>query len=283
MLKNRTLCDQYRFKDNAIIWTGAAPLGKETGEDVEQRWPTWSVRQGYGMTESCTVVSSTPFDDIDQGSSGCLLPGYEARLVDDNGKDITALDEAGELLVRSPSVTLGYLDNEAATKEAFLEGGWLKSGDKALFHKSSKGNEHLWIVDRMKELIKVKVTQNLRYYRVYSNSLFQGLQVAPAELEAHLLTHPAVADTAVVGVFDEQAGEVPKAFIVKSSSVGIEESDRKLQRDIKKHVEKHKAQHKWLQGGIEFVDVIPKSPSGKILRRLLRDRGQTQRRRGPRL
>jgi acyl-coenzyme A synthetase/AMP-(fatty) acid ligase len=102
-------------------------------------------------------------------------------------------------------------------------------------------------------------------------TLFQGLQVAPAELEGHILAHPTVADVAVIGIPDDRAGEVPKAFVVKSPAVGIEESYRMVARDIMKHVEEHKARHKWLKGGVEFVDVIPKSPSGKILRRLLRD------------
>ena len=108
--------------------------------------------------------------------------------------------------------------------------------------------------------------------------LYQGLQVAPAELEAHLLTHEAVADVAVIPIPDDAAGEVPKAFVVKSSSVGLEDNDRMVKRDIQKHVEKHKARHKWLKGGVEFIDVIPKSPSGKILRRLLRDKEKAARR-----
>lgn len=106
----------------------------------------------------------------------------------------------------------------------------------------------------------------------------QGLQVAPAELEAHLLTHPSVADCAVIPVPDDSAGEVPKAFVVKSSSVGLEENDRMVARDIAKHVSDHKARHKWLKGGVEFLDVVPKSPSGKILRRLLRDKEKEARR-----
>ena len=100
----------------------------------------------------------------------------------------------------------------------------------------------------------------------------KGLQVAPAELEAHLLSHPSVADCAVIPVPDEAAGEVPKAFVVKSTSVGIEDNDRLIARQIARHVEEHKSRHKWLKGGVEFIDVIPKSPSGKILRRLLRDK-----------
>lgn len=106
----------------------------------------------------------------------------------------------------------------------------------------------------------------------------QGLQVAPAELEASLLNHPAVADCAIIPIPDDRAGELPKAFIVKSNSVGLEESDAAVKRSISKYIEKEKARHKWLAGGIEFIDVIPKSPSGKILRRLLRDKDRESRR-----
>lgn len=105
----------------------------------------------------------------------------------------------------------------------------------------------------------------------------QGLQVAPAELESTLLTHPAVADCAVIPVPDDAAGELPKAYVVKSNSIGIEESDAMVKRDIQKFIEKEKARHKWLKGGVEFIDVIPKSPSGKILRRLLRDKEKAER------
>jgi acyl-coenzyme A synthetase/AMP-(fatty) acid ligase len=108
--------------------------------------------------------------------------------------------------------------------------------------------------------------------------------VAPAELEAHLLAHPTVADCAVIAIPDDRAGEVPKAFVVKSTSVGLEGNDRMVAREIAKHVEEHKARHKWLKGGVEFVDVIPKSPSGKILRRLLRDQEKAKRKKqGPKL
>jgi len=102
--------------------------------------------------------------------------------------------------------------------------------------------------------------------------------VAPAELEAHLLQLPSVADCCVIPVPDDAAGEVPKAFVVKSSSVSVEDNDRITAREIAKHVEEHKARHKWLKGGVEFIDVIPKSPSGKILRRLLRDKEKESRR-----
>ena len=103
------------------------------------------------------------------------------------------------------------------------------------------------------------------------------MQVAPAELEAHILTHPSVADCAVIPIHDDSAGERPKAFVVKSSSVGLEYNDRMLAREIKKHVQNSKARHKWL-AEVAFIDAVPKSPSGKILRRLLRDREREARR-----
>lgn len=108
--------------------------------------------------------------------------------------------------------------------------------------------------------------------------MVKGFQVAPAELEAHLLTHPAVADCAVIPVPNDESGEVPKAYVVKSQSVGLEENDRMIKRDISKHVEKDKARYKWLKGGVEFIDVIPKNPSGKILRRVLREKDKESRR-----
>lgn len=110
----------------------------------------------------------------------------------------------------------------------------------------------------------------------------KGMQVAPAELEAHLLAHPDVADCAVVPIADDSAGEVPRAYIVKATSASSD--DAATIKSIHKHVEDHKARHKWLKGGIEFIDAIPKSPSGKILRRVLRDRSrESARKAGPRL
>lgn len=205
--------------------------------------------------------SSTDPSDVWFGSCGSLLPDIECKLVTIEGNEIAGYDQPGELWVKSPTVTLGYLNNAKATRETYID-GWVRTGDEAVFRKNPKsGNEHLFITDRMKELIKVK-----------------GLQVAPAELEAHLLTHPAVSDCVVIGVPSEREGEVPKAFVVKSQSVGIEDSEAGLKRAIAKHVESHKARHKWLKGGVEFVDVVPKSPSGKILRRLVRDRDREKRR-----
>ncbi|KAI9795347.1 MAG: hypothetical protein M1835_005960 [Candelina submexicana] len=266
MTKNAKLCAEYDLSCVKSIFTGAAPLGAETAADLQNCYPQWRIRQGYGLTETCTVVCSTPFNDIWFGSSGSLLPAVEARIVSLDGSEITSYDQPGELVIRSPSVVLGYLHNDQANKDTFRD-GYMHTGDEAVIRIGPKGTEHVFVVDRIKELIKVK-----------------GLQVAPAELEAHLLTHPAVADVAVIPVQDEAAGELPKAFVVKSKSIGLEENERMLVRRIQKHVEGHKARHKWLKGGVEFIDMIPKSPSGKILRRLLRDKDrETRRKQGAKL
>lgn len=218
------------------------------------------------MTETATVVCSTSEHDVVTRSSGSLLPMTKAKLVDQHGNEVTALDTPGELYVQSPSVTLGYLNNEKATAETFVydvaDGSrWIRTGDEVLVTLSPRGYEHLVVLDRIKELIKVK-----------------GHQVAPAELEAHLLTHAFVEDCSVIQVPDDRAGEVPKAFVVRSAAAKREADEAKVTRAIEKHVEDHKAPYKWLKGGVEFVDVIPKSPSGKILRRLLRDREREKRR-----
>lgn len=278
MTKNRQLLANYDLSNVKAIITGAAPLGHETAEELNKMYPTWVVRQAYGLTETSTVVCATKPDDVYLGSSGSLLPGFEVKLVTLEGHEITGYDQPGELLVKSPSVVLGYLNNDQANRETFQD-GYMRTGDEAVIRKSAKGNEHIFIVDRIKELIKVKV----RFAAVHvsqhpANFLQQGHQVAPAELEAHLLTHPFVNDCAVIQIPDEKAGEVPKAFVVKSPSVGLEEPDRLVARSIQKYVEEHKARYKWLAGGVEFIDVIPKSPSGKILRRLLRDQEKEKRR-----
>ena len=161
MVKNRQLLSKFDLSSVKVIFTGAAPLGKETAEELAQQYPDWKVRQGYGLTETCTVVCSSSPHDIWFGSSGCLLPGYEAKVVTIEGNEVTGYDQPGELLVKSPSVVIGYLNNDVATKDTFVdekEGRFMRTGDEVVFKKSPNGNEHIWIVDRIKELIKVKVS-----------------------------------------------------------------------------------------------------------------------------
>ncbi|KAH7154493.1 hypothetical protein DER46DRAFT_613200 [Fusarium sp. MPI-SDFR-AT-0072] len=256
MLDRRELCRKYNLSSVRFVYTGAAPLGKETVDDLLSVYPKWRLGQGYGMTETATVFIQSSEHDTQVGTTGSLLPAAKARVVDPDGKEITEYEKPGELLIQSPTVSLGYFNNPKATAETFFEdadGRWIRTGDEVLVRMSESGNEHFVVVDRVKELIKVK-----------------GHQVAPAELESHLLTHPAVSDCAVIQIPDARAGEVPKAFVVKANHAA--QSDEGFIRDIQRYVEEHKARYKWLKGGVEFIDAIPKSPTGKILRRKLRDR-----------
>ncbi|KAF5974698.1 phenylacetyl ligase [Fusarium coicis] len=256
MLDRRELCHKYDLSSVRFVYTGAAPLGKETVDDLLSLYPKWRLGQGYGMKETATVFIQSSEHDTQVGTTGSLLPAAKARIVDPDGKEITEYEKPGELLIQSPTVSLGYFNNPKATAETFFEdtdGRWIRTGDEVLVRMSESGNEHFVVVDRVKELIKVK-----------------GHQVAPAELESHLLTHPAVSDCAVIQIPDTRAGEVPKAFVVKANQTS--QSDEDIARDIERYVAEHKARYKWLKGGVEFIDVIPKSPTGKILRRKLRDK-----------
>ncbi|CAG9961939.1 unnamed protein product [Clonostachys byssicola] len=251
-------CRRYDLSSVRHVFTGAAPLGSETMDRIQTLYPNWKLGQGYGLTEASPSVLSTSEHDPLPGSAGSLLPYTKAKLISLEGNEVTKYETRGELLIQSPSITLGYLNDEKENSRTFVwhnDGRWLKTGDEVIVRKSALGYEHFVVVDRIKELIKVK-----------------GHQVAPAELEAHILDHPYVSDCAIIGVRDERSGEVPKAFIVKSADLQKSIiSDDDARKAIHKHVEEHKARHKWLRGGIEFVELIPKSPSGKILRRLIRD------------
>lgn len=165
MLSSRDILKKYDLSSVRLLFTGAAPLGKETAEELLKIYPTWHVGQGYGMTESATVVCTTSEHDIHQGTSGSLVPGTRAKIIDQDGKEITEYNKPGELLVQSPSITLGYLNNEKATAEAYVwdeDGRWLRTGDEVIVTKAPSGYEHITIVDRLKELIKVKVSSSYR-------------------------------------------------------------------------------------------------------------------------
>lgn len=165
MINNEEKLQLFDLSSVKQIFSAAAPLSKEVSEQLLAQYPNWVLRQAYGMTETCVAISSTSSDDVWLGSSGSLLPGYKAILIRPDGSEITSYNEPGELLVTSPSVVLGYLNNDSATKETFhdLPGGrYIRTGDEVEIRLSPKGNEHLWVVDRIKELIKVKV----RYHKI---------------------------------------------------------------------------------------------------------------------
>jgi acyl-CoA synthetase (AMP-forming)/AMP-acid ligase II len=241
-LSKHPVVDNYKLPKLRTIFSGAAPLGEELTKACMERLGC-SVRQGYGMTETSPVTHSSPAPPytIKFGSVGVPAPNTECKIVDLDTGEALPRGQRGEVCVRGPQVMRGYLNNPEATTNTIDAEGWLHTGD--IGYADEDG--HFFIVDRAKELIKYK-----------------GLQVAPAELEAVLVTHPCVADAAVIPCPDEEAGEVPKAIVVLRQA-----SDPQA---ILEFVAERVAPHKKIRY-LEVVDTIPKSPSGKILRRVLVD------------
>lgn len=242
-LAKHPLVDQYDLSHLKQVNSAAAPLGADVAEAMGQRLGT-SATQGYGMTELSPVSHVSPFGKGKPGSSGTALPNTESRIVNPETMEDMPEGEDGELWVRGPQVMKGYLNNPKATAETIVEDGWLRTGDIAHFDTDG----YLYITDRLKELIKYK-----------------GFQVAPAELEAELLTHPAIVDAAVIGQPDDEAGELPMAFVVAAPG-----SATPTLEDVQQYLETRLAHYKQVRA-LKVVDEIPKSASGKILRRLLRD------------
>ncbi|WP_020659257.1 AMP-binding protein [Amycolatopsis benzoatilytica] len=227
---------------------GAAPLDVNVAERAESRIGVL-IRQGYGMTEASPGTNFVPdeeFPTTPAGSVGRLVPNTEARLVDPATGEDSAPGQPGELWVSGPQVMRGYLDNPQASAETIVDGKWLRTGDIVRIDEAG----HYWVVDRLKELIKYK-----------------GYQIAPAELESVLLTHPDVLDAAVVGVPHREGGEAPKAVVVAAGP-----TDAQALMDW---VAERVAPYKKIRE-VEFVDEIPKSPSGKVLRRLLRSQAPSR-------
>jgi acyl-CoA synthetase (AMP-forming)/AMP-acid ligase II len=239
-LAKHPLVALYDLSSLKWIFSGAAPLGADVLKACSERLHCL-VRQGYGLTETSPVSHTVPLPPAPQypGSVGPPVPGTEMRIVNIATGEPVAPGEEGEVWIRGPQVMKGYFNNPEATAAMITPDGWLRSGDIGRVNEDG----YLFIVDRAKELIKYK-----------------GYQVAPAELEAVLLRHPAIADAAVIGVPDEEAGEVPKAFIVRAADIS--------EADIIAFLAQHVAPYKKVRY-VEFRDSIPKSPSGKILRRVL--------------
>ena len=241
-LAKHPLIDQFDLSALRVVFSGAAPLGAELSNACAARL-NCDVIQGYGMTELSPVSHATQVGHNLPGSSGRALPLTQCRIIDtETGLDAT-LGAVGELWIKGPQAMQGYLNNPAATADTLDADGWLRTGDIARIN----ADGFMFIVDRLKELIKYK-----------------GFQVPPAELEALLQTHPAVADVAVVGQADEEAGEIPVAFVVTKPGVVQDAAD--LQAFVAGHVASYKQIRQ-----VRFVDAIPKSASGKILRRVLKD------------
>lgn len=259
VLANHPAVDNYDFSHLKVLASGAAPttegLALAVSKRLAKNGADVAVVQGWGMTETSAPSTTTGLTVWREkiGASGILLPNMEARIVGDDDMDVPE-GEVGEFWIRGPSVMKGYWKNDKATRETITTDGWLKTGDIAFIDKDG----YLTFIDRKKELIKYK-----------------GFQVPPAELEGLLLTHPKIADAAVIGIWSEaEATEYPKAYVVPRgglASLKTEKEKSMLCEEVQAWVRERVAKHKFLRGGIELVDSIPKSPSGKILRKDLRE------------
>ncbi len=245
-LAKSPVVDEYDLSSLKSIFSGAAPLGEDLAAQIGARIDC-DVLQGYGLTETSPVTHTAKSHPDIRASIGRPIPNTEARVVDVDSGELLGAGQQGELQIRGPQVMKGYLNNPETTAAVIDEEGWLRTGDLAYYD----DQERFFIVDRVKELIK---------YNAY--------QVAPAELEGLLLGHPAVADVAVIPVEDEETGQIPKACVVRANEI----SEQELMDWLSELVAPQKRIRM-----VEFVDSIPKSASGKILRRQLIEREATLR------
>jgi 4-coumarate--CoA ligase len=248
------IVDEYDLSHITRFSSGAAPLSREILELLEKKFPNTGFKQGYGMTESCSCITGHPPSHYAYeyaASVGQIVPSTFVKIIKEDGGE-AGINEPGEILAKGPQITMGYLSNEVATRDTFDEQGYLHTGDQGFINPQGL----LTITDRIKEMIKVN-----------------GHAVAPAELEDLLLGHPSIEDVAVLGIANSASGEAPKAFVVlkPNFSAGNEEQMQRVGKELLDYVKERKIRYKWLVE-VEFTEGIPKSPSGKILRRVLRDR-----------
>ncbi|MQL82879.1 hypothetical protein Taro_015355 [Colocasia esculenta] len=242
--------DRYDLSSIRIIMYGAAPIGKELEDALRAKIPGAKIGQGYGMTEvgvlsMCLGFAKEPFE-TKLGSCGTVVRNSELKVVDPGTGASLPRNHPGEICIRGAQIMKGYLNDPEATAKTVDKDGWLHTGDIGYVD----DDEEIFIVDRLKELIKYK-----------------GFQVAPAELEALLVTHPNITDAAVVPMKDEAAGEVPVAFAVRRSDGSTAITEDEIKRYISQQVVFYKRLHR-----VFFVESIPKAPSGKILRKGLKEK-----------
>ncbi|KAL9052179.1 MAG: hypothetical protein Q9162_005574 [Coniocarpon cinnabarinum] len=251
-LSKHPIVDKYDLSSLRIMNSGAAPLTQELVKEAYARIKI-PVKQGYGLTETSPTTHAQPWDRWETaiGSAGVLLPNQLAMFVDAEDKEVP-VGGVGELWIKGPNVFKGYLNNKEGTANALTSDGWFKTGD--IGYHDEEGN--FFITDRVKELIKYK-----------------GFQVPPAELEGKLVSHPKVADACVLGIYSkEQATELPRAYLVTKDG----QTSDAVAQEIVDWVKANVANHKQLRGGVRFVNEIPKSASGKILRRVLKEQAQKE-------
>jgi acyl-CoA synthetase (AMP-forming)/AMP-acid ligase II len=249
LVRDESIAPKYDLSCVKRFSSGAAPLSREILNLLERKFPGTGFKQGYGMTESCSAITSHPPSKYAYkygDKVGMVVGSTEVKIVDPKTGRECGVGKSGEIWARGPQIAMGYLDNPTATSETFDKHGYLHTGDIGMFDEEGL----LSITDRMKEMIKVK-----------------GIGVAPAELENLLLGHPLVNDAAVCGIPDDRAGERPKAFVVLKTLQN--QSPEEVAKVLIDFTKSQKARHKWFKE-VQVVHTIPKSPAGKILRRKLR-------------
>lgn len=253
LLSKHPSVSSYDLSSLRMLNSGAAPLTQELVHAVYDRLRI-PVKQGYGLSETSPSTHTQPWDEWDKsiGSVGKLLANQTAKYMSEDEREVPA-GEVGELWIKGPNIFKGYHNNSAGTAAALTPDGFFKTGDVG--YQDEQGN--FYITDRVKELIKYK-----------------GFQVPPAELEGLLIAHPKINDVAVIGIYDkEQATEVPRAYVVpaEGATKGLG-----MEKEIVDWLGQKVAAHKRLRGGVRFVDEVPKSASGKILRRMLKLKAQEE-------
>nr|AAQ11698.1 luciferase [Pyrophorus plagiophthalamus]AAQ11717.1 luciferase [Pyrophorus plagiophthalamus] len=241
-LSKSPLVDKYDLSSLRELCCGAAPLAKEVAEIAVKRLNLPGIRCGFGLTESTSANIHSLGDEFKSGSLGRVTPLMAAKIADRETGKALGPNQVGELCIKGPMVSKGYVNNVKATKEAIDDDGWLHSGDFGYYDE----DEHFYVVDRYKELIKYK-----------------GSQVAPAELEEILLKNPCIRDVAVVGIPDLEAGELPSAFVV------IQPGKEITAKEVYDYLAERVSHTKYLRGGVRFVDSIPRNVTGKITRKEL--------------
>jgi acyl-CoA synthetase (AMP-forming)/AMP-acid ligase II len=246
--------------------SGAGPLDSVLQARFQKLLqPDAAFNQVWGMSETTCICTMFYYPERDStGSSGRMLPNHDAKIVDDDGQDVTAFDVVGELCVRGPSIVPRYYGNAKATSDCWDADGYFHTGDMAYISEKNKG---WYIVDRKKvssSSKKLGIDESL--IRTQELIKVRGFQVAPAELEGVLFDHPEIMDAAVIGIQRSKAeSELPRAYVVKRAGSKLTE------REVFNYTAERLARYKNLEGGIVFVDSIPKNASGKYLKNIMRE------------